>query len=203
MHGEGLSAPAAEPGVDDPPELGFVVQALEALGLAAFVCTDGARVCALTAAARAALAAGRLRLLDERLTTGRGFEAGGLAKAIATAAAAPRAVTVVSRQLAEPTAVQVLDVVAVPGGRAVIVLLRGAAAVGQDLAPILRRAFGLTPAEAQVAAQLATGKPRRTIAKARGVSLQTLRAQVRSIFDKMNVTRERELMHVLATMTSR
>jgi DNA-binding CsgD family transcriptional regulator len=198
--------------IADAVDCEVIAQALEALGLAAFVCADGPRVAAFTSRAQAALAAGRLQIRAGRLTTGSRFDPTGLARAVAAVGspgpARPQAITVVSRDTCDPAAAQVLDVVAVPrGGREtrsyIIVLLRGGTPSGRGLELILSRAFGLTPAEAQVATLLATGKPRKSIAADRGVSLQTLRAQVRSIFEKMNVTRERELMHVLAKMTSR
>jgi len=84
-----------------------------------------------------------------------------------------------------------------------IVVLRGAEQNRAELEPILVRAFGLTPAEAQVAARLALGELRETIADERGASLQTVRSQIKSIFAKLNVTRERELVSLLAKITQR
>lgn len=58
----------------------------------------------------------------------------------------------------------------------------------------LHRLFGLTDAEAQITVQLATGASLETIAEARGVSVDTVRAQVRSVFKKTGIHRQGELI---------
>ncbi|MDB5425131.1 MAG: transcriptional regulator,LuxR family, partial [Phenylobacterium sp.] len=59
---------------------------------------------------------------------------------------------------------------------------------------VLRFAFGLTLAEAEVALALASGQPRELIAAHRDVALGTLRQQVKAIFAKVGVSREAELI---------
>lgn len=59
---------------------------------------------------------------------------------------------------------------------------------------VLRLAFGLTQAEAEITLALAAGQPRDLTAAHRGVALGTLRQQVKTIFAKVGVTREAELI---------
>jgi len=189
---------------------------LGALGIAAFVCDGLARVRALTPVAASAIASGRMRLLNGRLSAPRHFDAAEMDAAITAATsrhpapAEPTAQTIVNRDPREPASVQVVDVIALPRPSSLfsfephaIVVLRGAEQNRAELEPILVRAFGLTPAEAQVAARLALGELRETIADERGASLQTVRSQIKSIFAKLNVTRERELVSLLAKITQR
>lgn len=90
-------------------------------------------------------------------------------------------------------------------GHAGLVLLRlaamhrfAAAAVGERL----RRLFGLSEAEAQVAVQLACGASLENIAAARGVSVDTVRAQVRSVFHKTGLHRQGELICVVGRLAA-
>jgi DNA-binding CsgD family transcriptional regulator len=58
----------------------------------------------------------------------------------------------------------------------------------------LRQAFNLTKSEADVVLGLARGGRARDIAAMRGVSIGTLRSQLRSIFLKTNTRRQSELL---------
>jgi DNA-binding CsgD family transcriptional regulator len=62
---------------------------------------------------------------------------------------------------------------------------------------ILRTLFGLTPAECRVALLLADGHSPREIAQTIGVSFETVRSQIKSIFSKTNVKRQGELIRLL------
>ncbi|MET0249107.1 MAG: helix-turn-helix transcriptional regulator [Sphingobium sp.] len=64
----------------------------------------------------------------------------------------------------------------------------------------LVRAFRLTPAEADIAIRLAGGMSRRDIAGARGVSAETLKVQIRSIYEKTGCNRESQLVRMLALL---
>jgi DNA-binding CsgD family transcriptional regulator len=57
--------------------------------------------------------------------------------------------------------------------------------------------LGITPAEAAVAIALAGGKEREAIAAARGSSLGTVTTQIKSLFRKLDVSREGELIALL------
>ena len=59
------------------------------------------------------------------------------------------------------------------------------------------RAFGLTPAEARLAIHLATGASLTEAADMLGVTHNTVRAQLRAIFDKTDTHRQTELIRLL------
>ena len=63
---------------------------------------------------------------------------------------------------------------------------------------ILAEAFGLTSAEAHVAGMLAEGHSMQDIASQRGVSLETVRSQVRAVFTKTDTRRQSDLVRLLA-----
>jgi DNA-binding CsgD family transcriptional regulator len=65
----------------------------------------------------------------------------------------------------------------------------------RDLADL----FGLSPAEARVAAALMTGKSLADIAAASGVQITTVRTQLRSILRKVGVKRQFDLVRILSS----
>ncbi len=65
---------------------------------------------------------------------------------------------------------------------------------------LVAEAFELTPAEARVAAQLARGLSAVEIAAGRGVSTQTIRAQIRAVFEKTGINRQSDLIRLLVEM---
>jgi DNA-binding CsgD family transcriptional regulator len=65
---------------------------------------------------------------------------------------------------------------------------------------LVAEAFELTPAEARVAAQLARGLSAQEIAAGRGVSMQTIRAQIRAVFEKTGINRQSDLVRLLVEM---
>jgi DNA-binding CsgD family transcriptional regulator len=69
-------------------------------------------------------------------------------------------------------------------------------------ADVLQELFGLTPAEARLACALLGGHGIDTAAKLLNVSSNTARTQIRSIFAKLNLTRQQQLIRVLATLTT-
>jgi DNA-binding CsgD family transcriptional regulator len=62
---------------------------------------------------------------------------------------------------------------------------------------LLRMAYGMTPAECRVALLLSDGRAPRDIAEMLGVTVNTVRSQVKSIFAKTNVRRQGELIRLL------
>lgn len=75
--------------------------------------------------------------------------------------------------------------------------LQGVARIDRLVASL---AFDLTPAEADVAAALADGSSLNEIAAVRRVSVNTIRIQLRTVFGKMGVTRQSELVRLLRDM---
>jgi len=80
-----------------------------------------------------------------------------------------------------------------------LVILRGHSGLEPE-AELLRAAYSLTATEAAVAVQLARGIDREEIAKARGVSAATVHTQIKSIFGKVGVSREVELVLAVARL---
>ena len=63
---------------------------------------------------------------------------------------------------------------------------------------IIQALFDLTPAEARVAAEIASGKTQEQIAAAAGVSANTVKTQLRAVFNKTGVSRQADLVSLLA-----
>jgi DNA-binding CsgD family transcriptional regulator len=82
-----------------------------------------------------------------------------------------------------------------PLSQAQVLLTLGSAASGVTADQTdLRRAYGLTGAEAAVARLLADGHDLRAIAARRGSSVQTVRSQLKTIFEKTGTHRQAELV---------
>ena len=82
---------------------------------------------------------------------------------------------------------------------AAIVTLTDLEADGASLSEaMLQQAFNLTPAEARLAAQIATGRSLPEIARAEGGSHETLRSQLKAVFAKTGTARQAELAVLLA-----
>lgn len=62
---------------------------------------------------------------------------------------------------------------------------------------VLQGLFGLTPAEAAVAAALAAGKSVNEIAATHRIALNTARVHIRNILAKTNTTREAQLVALI------
>jgi DNA-binding CsgD family transcriptional regulator len=58
----------------------------------------------------------------------------------------------------------------------------------------LKDRFDLTPAEARLVARLMTGESLRSCAKALGIKYETLRGQLKSVFQKTKTHRQTELV---------
>jgi DNA-binding CsgD family transcriptional regulator len=67
-------------------------------------------------------------------------------------------------------------------------------------AELLRQLYGLTPAEARVAIQVGMGKSPREVSDELGIAWNTVRFQLRQVFEKMNVRRQSELTRVLLSL---
>jgi DNA-binding CsgD family transcriptional regulator len=66
----------------------------------------------------------------------------------------------------------------------------------------LQRLLGLTPAEARCAMSLAEGLSPKEIADRLGVSYETVRSQLRSIYDKTGVRRQAALVRLIQSVTA-
>lgn len=66
---------------------------------------------------------------------------------------------------------------------------------------LVQSLFDLTPAEARVARRLAAGETASDIASAGSVSLNTVRSQMRGVFDKTGRRRQAEVVALLGGIT--
>jgi DNA-binding CsgD family transcriptional regulator/PAS domain-containing protein len=71
------------------------------------------------------------------------------------------------------------------------------------MANVLEEAFGLTPAEARLASQIATGKTLAEIARQQGSGRETLRSQLKAVFEKTGTSRQAELALLLSKLAGR
>lgn len=182
---------------------------LEASGAAAFLLEQDGRVRTMTPAAERLVAGGRLQIAAGRLLATFPAEAATLATAIATTAllgarASPQAVVLTGPPGAS---LLVLDImVAPPGGWGLferpklLVLARRRLGDTAEAHRLLQRVYGLTAAEAAVAVRIALGDAREAIAAARDVSAGTVKSQLKAIFVKLGVTREREVAAMIAPL---
>ena len=82
----------------------------------------------------------------------------------------------------------------------VTVLLPHLPAAPPLLTDLLQLLFDLTPAEQRLAAEIGTGANLSDVARTRGVALGTVRSQLKSVFGKMGVTRQAELVRALLSL---
>lgn len=182
---------------------------LAASGAAAFLLETDGRVRTMTAAAEALLARARLQIAGGRLRASEPGEAALLEGALAAAARLGTRAPAQAVALPGPPggALLVLDVmVAPPGGwglfeqpKLLVMARRGLGETPEALA-LLQRVYGLTAAEAAVAVRVALGDAREAVAAARGVSAGTIKSQMKAIFAKLGVTREREVAAMIAPL---
>lgn len=190
---------------DSAPAL--LTGALEYVGLPIFVCNATGQVKGKTSEAEALLATGRFRLADGRLGLPQPRDDAALVHALARIQRQPVALETLilcgdSKQM--PMVADLCRLPAQPlrmnSGAQILVIIRSGRR-WHDAAPtILRAGFGLSSAEAAVALALARGETRDEIAAARGTSAQTVKAQLKSIFAKLGVSREAELVTMFGQM---
>jgi DNA-binding CsgD family transcriptional regulator len=82
---------------------------------------------------------------------------------------------------------------------AAVLVMNGESVLELDAA-ILHELFALTPAEARVTGRLVLGRRVQEIAHESGVSIETVRSQVRSILSKTNTGRQGELISLVLRM---
>lgn len=182
--------------------------AMEALSVPAFICDSQGRVNALTPSAEALLKGDRgLQLKAGWLYSADAAGTKALNDAIALAAQKcaqpgdPRVRTVIVRSRDSGIVPLVLDVIALPSHHfelrfapRVLVVARGAKAVDERRAFVLRSAYSLTAAETEIALQLAQGRTAEAIATARAVEVATVRTQIKAILTKMGTRRQIDLV---------
>lgn len=185
----------------------LIAGTLEALSIAAFVCDRSGTVKAMTPTAEALVGTGKaVRLRQGRLRAANAVDDRRLAEEIDTAVGTivrpqtPRgSVIVVHGTTGEPLA---LTVVPLPrteytfgfDPRVLVVARTSGMQNPAQTQALLQSAYGLTAAEAEVALRLGDGDRVEDIAETRGVSVNTVRVQIRNIFGKLGVRRQSELV---------
>jgi DNA-binding CsgD family transcriptional regulator len=85
--------------------------------------------------------------------------------------------------------------------RAIVYVTDPAETLSLDRA-VLRQLFGLTPAEAALADLLCGGERLADAASALGITQNTARAQLKSVFQKTGATRQAELVKLLLALSA-
>ena len=183
----------------------LIAGAFENMSKPAFVCDGSGNVVRMTSAAEALCASGAgLTLRHRKLGASHAADNAALAAAI-HAAAEPRAGAaaqgLVVRSTKPGAALLMLDVQPLPRQRLslhlqarVLIVVRTQANDDQRRAALLRDSYGLTPAEVEIALALAKGVKPDAIARARGVSVGTVRVQIKSLLAKAGLSRQVELV---------
>jgi DNA-binding CsgD family transcriptional regulator len=84
---------------------------------------------------------------------------------------------------------------------AAVLVLTPVTAPQAPLVELVQSLFDLTPAEARVARDLAAGETVETIASARGVSQNTIRAHVRGVLEKTGCNRQVDVVSLLTAIS--
>lgn len=184
----------------------LVSGAFETMGAAAFILDGAGLVRGLTPSAEAIVTRDdRLTLRASRLHAVTPADDTALQAAISKISRSrsppvPASPIVVLRPSLPGQEPLVLEVLALPTRewtfgfepRAIVVARRPERA-RREVVALLMQSFALTPGEAEVAEQLSRGLSREEVAANRRAAVATVRVQIKSIFRKLDVTREREL----------
>lgn len=181
--------------------------ALEHVGLPIFVCNEAGQVKGRTSEAEALLSTGRFRLLDGRIALPHPREDAALIHALVRVQRQPVGLETLMLRGDGKQMPIVADICRLPAhplrmnsGAQILIIIRSGRRWHNAAPTILRAGFGLSAAEAAVALALARGETRDEIAAARGTSAQTVKAQLKSIFAKLGVSREAELVSLFGEM---
>jgi DNA-binding CsgD family transcriptional regulator len=192
-------------------EQGFHLLAgtLEAMSLACFLIDALGQVRAMTPAAERMLASpGLLRLNERRLSSESADERRRIDLGLrAVLGPVPTGHVRLPLHRSGPLPEVVLDLFRLPAREWALPFAPRALAVARDPKgaatggkSVVAGAFGLTPAETELALGLAGGRPRDAIAAARGISMETLRAQLKSVYQKTGCSRETELVLLIRAL---
>lgn len=183
----------------DGQALQLLTGAMEAVRAAVFFCDSAGRTRTMTAAAEALVAAGDvIRLKNGVLTPSvdadqpvfKGMVAAAFAGR-APAGMALRSLCSDQRLFVEATFLPASSSPMAVG--TVLIVVHSPGVDEQRLATAARSLYGLSASEAAITAQLSAGRSPAAIAHDRKVSLGTIRAQVRHIYQKVGVSSQLEL----------
>lgn len=181
-----------------------VAASLEAMNAAAFVLDGKGVVRARTRAGEAIVQAGHtFGLKDGRLHGRRRDVDRSLQATIQAVLQGTPSGQVALRKQGQSPLFQYLEVFALPSRSRfdceprVLVTVREPRDLGDAHRALLEQMFEMTPAEADIAVQVANGLSREEIADRRGSTLATVQAQFKQIFRKTDVRREASLVALL------
>jgi DNA-binding CsgD family transcriptional regulator len=192
----------------------LAAQSFEALSMAAFLCNAWGRVVGMTPAAeRLVKSGGPLRLTSGQLTALDAAANVGLQAALRAACGdrAPNALQMRETSLALTDAngsTRRVDVAPLPLEGAPMRLGAVAVVAISDTLPLirtvelLRRTFGLTRAESEVAIDVAEGLSAREIGERRGVSASTVRVQIQAVLQKTGLRKTSALASLVVRLAS-
>lgn len=103
------------------------------------------------------------------------------------------AALLIDRPSGKPLAASVMPFRSPGGRRDALIIVRDEAGVGSEAAHFLRSLYGLTRAEAEIAVRIADGINPAGVASERGVSVATVRAQVKALAAKLGCGRQSEI----------
>lgn len=182
-------------------------EALEHVGLPIFICSEAGKVKGMTNEATTLLSAGHFRLVDGRIGLPQPNDEVALIKALARQHRQPVGFETLMLRGNRRLMPMVVDICRVPPqpwrlnlASQLLIIVRSGRRWHNAAPTILRTAFGLSVAEAEVALALARGETRDEIASARNTSVQTVKAQLKSVFAKLGVTREVQLVSMFGEM---
>ncbi|MGC4250964.1 MAG: helix-turn-helix transcriptional regulator [Sphingobium sp.] len=178
----------------------------EAMDKACWLLDWSGRVRAMTPRAETMLRAGHVRIGEGWLQSGWADESRAILHGIRAVVARPAqpAPPVLLKQGESPALL--LEFHPLPTRDWTMPFAPRALVIGREGAPTEHRArmllesYRLTPAEADIAIRLASGMSRRHIASARRVSAGTLKAQLRSIYEKVGCSRESQLVRLVSLL---
>jgi DNA-binding CsgD family transcriptional regulator len=189
-------------------------QSFEALSMAAFLCNAWGRVVGMTPAAdRLVARGGPLRLTGGQLTALDAAANVGLQAALRAACSDPAHSTVQTRNTSlaltdTEGGARRVDIAPLPlEGSPMRLGARAVVAVSDTLpqprtAELLRRTYGLTRAEAEVAIDVAEGWSAREIGDRRGVSASTVRVQIQAVLQKTGLRKTSALASLVVRLAS-
>lgn len=184
----------------------FLNGALEHVGLPIFICNEAGKVKDKTSDAAALLSSGRFKLVDGRIGLLHSRDDAALLRVLARCHRDPLGFETLMLRGDGQQMPMVVDICRLPAqpwrlsfASQLLVIVRSGRRWHNAAPTILRAAFGLSSAETEIALALARGEGRDQIAAARNTSIQTVKAQVKSVFAKLGVNREVELVAMLAS----
>ncbi|MCD2315342.1 helix-turn-helix transcriptional regulator [Sphingomonas sp. IC-11] len=185
----------------------LVAGAFEVMSVACFVLDRSMSVRAMSRAAEQLLSDGTLQLVDGRVTA----SSPGAQRRIGSATTAVMEGRAAAASVAAPDAagMLMLKVHRLPSREwnmgfapfAILIAKRPPGGSDADVA-VLRDAYGLTVAEAEIAMLLRAGRTREAICAVRAITRETLRSHLRSLFSKLGVKKETEAIHLLHALLS-